>query len=87
MYVVNTDYRLKHVTQVCIKFNNAVGNREVSIACDDSCGAFQEMKRCDIRMYTDGNDVTHAVFGVEKSGTVHASNENVMKALQWLEAT
>lgn len=50
-----------------------LGLYEISIAMDDSCGAFRTMRRCDIRIYliTDGSDVTRkffeALYGEPKS--------------------
>lgn len=66
---------------VCIKFQNRDGTREVSIAADDSCGAFEHMERCDIRCFMSNLDVTMDVFRFDG---VDASNANVATALAWL---
>lgn len=61
-----------------------VGNdgKEVSIACDDSCGAFKDLSRSDIRCFQDDLDVTFPIFGED---TVVATIENLQTALDWLK--
>ena len=82
-----------HVTpngsSVCVTFRN--GNKEVSIALDDSCGRLQMLSRADIRLFEVDektghatNDLTCAVLGTDSRHNVHASLENFNKAMEWL---
>jgi len=55
-------------TSVCVTFQK--GNKEVSIALDDSCGRMENLSRSDIRLHMIDkdtgkfiNDVTDSVFG------------------------
>ena len=72
--------------QACVKIRE--GNREVSIACDDSCGALVNYERADIRCYEGPEyetDVTQLVFGLENTASmVHGSVEHLFTALAWL---
>ena len=65
----------------CAKIVN--GNKEVSIASDDSCGSFEHYVRSDIRLFQNDEDVTHVLWADES--TVHASIDNLQKALTWLK--
>lgn len=89
MYAEETGRRGNgQVSAVCIKWTNAAGDREVSIAANDSAGALSTMGRCDIRCYQSGKDhnfevdVTGLVFLT--GDTIGATNANVRKALEWL---
>lgn len=85
MNVVTTGTRNGRTSAVCVKWTNAAGDKEVSVAADDSCGAMNTMGRCDIRCYAGAHlavDVTEDVFG--SHATCYASNENIRKALEWL---
>lgn len=66
----------------CIKFVN--GNKEVSIACDDSCGAFEDLSRSDIRCFNNNSDVTDEVFQCELLEVVRAELDNFQLAWNWL---
>jgi hypothetical protein len=35
---------------------------EISIACDDSCGAFEDLRRSEIRIFKDEKDVTGEIM-------------------------
>jgi hypothetical protein len=50
---------------------------EISIAMDDSCGAFEQYNRSDIRIFRDwdGKDVTYEFF--RKQGIVSASADTL----------
>lgn len=67
----------------CFKIEN--GLKQVSICCDDSCGALKDLARSDIRCYC-GGDVTSDVFAEEEyGGTVRADVVTLNIALAWLE--
>jgi len=62
------------------------GLKEISIACDDSCGMMKDYSRSDIRLYRDNKNATHEVWPeVGPSGTVYATLENIEKAIAWLK--
>jgi len=69
-------------SQVCLKITtDKSDDREVSICCDDSCGAFQDLLRSDIRLFDGVKDVTSEVFsGRAEPGTA----ESLIRALEWL---
>ena len=68
---------------VCFKIEK--GLKQISICCDDSCGALKDLARSDIRCYW-GGDVTSDVFNAEEfGGTVRATVETLKMALAWLE--
>lgn len=85
MHVVQTENRLHPASAVCIKWTNAAGDKQVSVAANDSCGTMNVMGRCDIRCYAEfpcPKDVTEVVFGT--TDTIRASNADLRKALDWL---
>jgi hypothetical protein len=67
------------------------GNKEVSVALDDSCGRLQDLSRSDIRLHRLNpqgefqEDVTASVFGVGKDAPVDGSMANFKIAMKWLE--
>jgi hypothetical protein len=91
MRVIDTNWPLtgqQPTKSVCVKFTNDTGTKEVSIAADTSCDAFQDMVRCDIRLYLilaggAHPEVTAEVF--KQKGDVYATNDNITKALRWLK--
>jgi len=68
---------------VCTKFKH--GEKEVSVSCDDSCGAFQQLMRSDLRCYQNERDVTPEVFGPEFE-VVRATVESFEIAWEWLRS-
>ena len=84
MHVVHTGFpRIDHLDAVCIKFTSEDNTREVSIACDDSCGTQVVTCRADIRLYEQNQDVTGTVFrGYE--GSLGYTNADMGRAMQWL---
>jgi hypothetical protein len=68
----------------CLKITN--GSKEISIAFDDSCGAFQDLSRGDIALFQNDKEVTQTVFNPDEWGrTVHAALESLKKAIAWVE--
>lgn len=62
------------------------GLKEISIACDDSCGTMKDYRRSDIRLYRNSKDATEEVWpGCDSSQVVYASLENLEKAFAWLK--
>lgn len=85
MHVVQTGTFLDRASAVCVKWVNNAGDKEVSIAANDSCGAMSVMGRCNIRCYAGPSlaaDVTEQVLGPDACHD--ASNANLRKALEWL---
>ena len=90
MEVISTQYPAIKLKSVCIKHRNAAGTKEVSVAADNSLGAFETLPRCDIRCYGVispenpelARNLTFEVFGTHDD--VSASNANLRKALEWL---
>lgn len=67
-----------------VKIRN--GAKEISIACDDSCGKLPHLSRSDIRLYRLDTNVTKELWPeTENYGTVYASIENLAKAIKWLQ--
>jgi hypothetical protein len=62
------------------------GPKEISIACDDSCGVMMDYGRSDLRLYRNNKNVTHEVWpDYQPHGTIYASLENIEKAIAWLK--
>lgn len=67
----------------CLKM--VKGNREVSVAFDDSCGVMTNLGRADIRLYVGDANVTTEVFPLDEYGsTVRADLETMALAMAWL---
>jgi hypothetical protein len=65
---------------VCIRI--PVEGFDISIACDDSCGAMKDLGRSSLRVYSSsGDDYTGAVFNVPDLATVDATIENLEQAI------
>lgn len=66
----------------CIKFVN--GDKEISIACNDSCGRLEDLSRSDIRCFQGNEDITTAVFQCELLTIIPANLESFQIAWDWL---
>lgn len=75
------------LTDACAKITN--GDKEISIACDDSCGSMKHLGRSDIRCFIGDNDLTREVFPENLvDGTmfnVWGTLENLERAIAWLK--
>lgn len=69
-------------TQICVK--EVVNGFEISIAFDDSCGAFHNLTRGDIRVYcvSDDSDITESI----SQHTITASIENLIMVNEWCKS-
>ena len=62
----------------CVK--EFVGDYEISIAFDDSCGVTNELSRSNIRVFLDDKDITALIFGaILVPGTL----ENLFRAYHY----
>jgi hypothetical protein len=60
------------------------GQKMISLALDNSAGRMAELRRGDIRLIDDSEDVTSRVFGGSEAAIVPASLDNFEKAMNWL---
>ena len=67
---------------VNVKFTN--GDKEVSLALDDSCGSMDHCRRGTVACFEGNNSVTAEVFG-DDSYDIHLSMVNFERALAWLK--
>ena len=72
-------YAVKRVPfgTACVRIT--VGEYEISIAFDDSCGALQELSRGDIRVYLGEADVTEEI----STGVIYATIEDLVMVYMW----
>lgn len=70
----------------CFKIRH--NGKEISVACDDSCGKLPDFTRSDIRLYDkDSKDVTYVTFPEDDYGSVvYGTFENLQVAMKWLES-
>lgn len=67
---------------VCVRI--PVEGFEISVSCDDSCGAMGDLARSNLRVYSSsGDDYTGTVFGVAEGGYVDATLETLEQAIAW----
>lgn len=67
--------------QICTKI--ASGSKEISIACDDSCGTLKHLTRSEIALFDGDEEVTYTIF--PDMDVVSGTVENLRRALDWLE--
>ena len=61
------------------------GKKELSLTVDNGFTESDMMTRADVRCFSDGEDVTGAVFGVMDSDAVRAEVYTMAKAMNWLQ--
>ena len=67
-----------------VTFTN--GRKELSLASDNGpLARTEKLYRSDIRCFSNGNDVTCAVFGCKEEEVVRGSVENMATAMNWLQ--
>ena len=67
-----------------VTFTN--GRKELSLAIDNGpLARTEKLYRSDIRCFSNGNDVTCAVFGCKEEEVVRGSVENMATAMNWLQ--
>mgnify|MGYP001183846844 CR=1 FL=1 len=67
-----------------VTFTN--GSKELSLAIDNGpLARTEKLYRSDIRCFSNGNDVTCAVFSCKEEEIVRGSVENMAKAMNWLQ--
>ena len=70
---------------VNVTFDN--GRKCVSLSLDNSLGRMNSLRRGDIRLFIDKDDVTGRVFRGGDKNNIHASLENFETAMTWLRRT
>ena len=67
-----------------VTFTN--GRKELSLAIDNGpLARTDKLYRSDIRCFSDGEDVTCAVFSCKEEEIVRGDVENMAKAMNWLQ--
>jgi hypothetical protein len=73
-------------TSIAVEFHN--GEKLVSLALNNSGGRMKKLGRGDVRLFVGKEDVTETVFVADsEKHIVHASVDNFMKAMRWLQKT
>jgi hypothetical protein len=70
---------------VNVTFDN--GRKCVSLSLDNSLGRMDTLRRGDIRLFVDKDDVTGRVFRGGDKSNIYASLENFETAMMWLKRT